>query len=207
MAVDPITSPGCYLDIRLAGKRFPGAIQSIEGLKNEEELVYQRPVAGTGATVVVRGRKPIESITVTVALHADSPGETSQAWQDHYAFVVFTRGKPPPLPMVKKPLGVTGTSFKDVGVKEVIYKAHTAGVFTVGKNVVQYIFGENAKSKTFAPDVPEPAILDAANPNPKTTQEIALADAASSAWSNDGTGPTGAEIVAQYSGVGQLGEP
>lgn len=206
--IDPITHPGYYLNPLLGGKPFPGPIvkNGIRGLKNAEGWTIVRAIAGQGWVANHTGRKPIEGIEVEISLNAADDEEVSRVWRLHYDFVVFIRGKAPPLYSRPPSLAVTSTPFNAAGVRAVNYVSHTEPIFDVGVNSVIYTFNETAKSTIVPIGPPEAAILNETNPNPVTQGEINLANAVAATHgpgSPNDSPPSFATLSERYPGIGQ----
>lgn len=205
MSLNPIDSPGAYIDIRVGGRSFPGPIVKggIRGLKNTHEWSTVRPIAGTGWTQMDKGRPPIKGIEVEIALDAPSDARRAAAWEAHYKFVVFIRGKKPPLISKPPALAVTGAPFKDAGVLAVVYAGHDTPIFDTGRLFVVYRFDEATKSTIIPIGPPEAAILDETNPQPKTIQEGLLV---ANAEATTGIAVPFDVMAARYPGIGAVGQ-
>lgn len=201
----PITTPGYYSQALLGGRAPPGPIVKLEIPPAVEEWVSTRPLTGTGYQQIWKGRKPIEGIQITVSFNAETDREVDQAYLDHYKYVVFIRGKKPPLPSKPPALGVTNTPLLDQGVRSVVYVSHTPAQFTTGKNEVTYTFNEKSDFKLIPVGPPEAAILNEFDPNPTTLAGEGLRDiVASTRGDQDPREPpvTVSDLNAQY-GTGQ----
>lgn len=207
MSLSPITSPGAYTDIEIGGRRFPGTIVKggIRGLKSVEEWSTVRPIAGSGWVQNHKGRQPIKGIEIEISLDASTRDLKDAAWKTHYQFIVFIRGKKPPLPFRPPALQVTGAQFAGAGVRSLVYAGHDEPIWDTGPIRVIYRFDEATKSTPLAIGPPEPAILDESNPNPVTQQEIALTNAVQTTFGDVGTPPSNATISERYPGVGAAG--
>ena len=207
MALSPINNPGAYLDLRVGGRSFPGKIVKggVRGLGNEEEWSTVRPIAGSGWVQNHKGRQPVKGIEIEVSLDAATKEEADARWQAHYKFVVFIRGKKPPLPFKPPALEATGAPFKGSGVLKVVYRGHVEPIFDTGPNRVIYKFDEATKSTPIAVGPPEAAILAEDNPRPRSLQEAALAAAAATSFGTAPGAPTFATISERYPGVGAVG--
>ncbi len=206
MPLSPVTNPGAFLGIRVGGRAFPGRIVAIRGLEDAIEWTTTRGITGSGWTQVCRGRVPIENIEIDCSFDARTRDEKDAAWKDHYRFVVFARGKKPPLPTKPPALEVYGAHFRAAGVISVVWKGMVEPIFNVGKNVATYRFKENAKSVAFPAEIPEPAILDETNPSPKSFQETALVAAANTSFGTGSGGPSAATLSERYPGIGAVGQ-
>lgn len=176
MPANPIRTPSYYKTVEIGGRVTPGELIAIRNLKSTEEWTTVRPIAGTGYTQTHKGRVPVKGIEVEVCLNARDDAGVAAAWTAHYAFVKHVRGKAPPLISRPRAMVVNNTSFIDVGVRSVVYAGHQAGIFTIGKNTVVYVFDEATKSTLAPVGPPEPAVLNETNPNPTTLQGAALVD-------------------------------
>lgn len=202
---NPIATPGYYGKILIGGRAPPGEIVDIRIPEAPEEWVTTRPLTGTGWQQIHRGRQPVKAIEVEVSLNASDDDGVAAAYGDHYTFVVFVRGKPPPLPSKPPSLGVVHTPLKDVGVRSVVYVKHTPARFTVGKNSVVYTFDEATTFKLIPVGPPEAAVLNEFDPNPTTESGAGLRDiVASTRGAQDPREPpvTVSDLNAEY-GAGQ----
>lgn len=201
----PNATPGYYSKILVGGRAPPGEIVDIRIPEAVEEWVTTRPLTGTGWQQIHRGRQPVKGIEIEVSLNAPSDEEVDIAYGAHYKFVVFIRGKAPPLQSKPPSLGVVHTPLKDVGVRAIVYVKHTAAKFTVGQNKVVYTFDEATTFKLIPVGPPEPAILNEFDPNPTTLNGEALRDiVATTRGAQDPREPavTVSDLQAQY-GAGQ----
>lgn len=207
MPLSPIQNPGAYIDIELGGRTFPGTIikGGIRGLKSVEEWTTTRPIAGSGWVQHHKGRQPIKGIEIEVSLDASNDALKDAAWKAHYQFVLFIRGRKPPLPFKPPALQISGAPFRGAGVIALVYAGHDEPIWDTGPIRVVYRFDEATKSTSFPIETPEPAILDETNPSPKTFQETALVQAVQTSFGDVGTSPSFATISERYPGVGAAG--
>lgn len=207
MPVNPIDNPGAYLEIEIGGRALPGPIAKggLRGLESAEEWQKTRPIAGTGWVQNHKGRIPIEGIEIEVILDASNKDEARALWQQHYKFVVFIRGKKPPLPFKPPALQVRGAPFAGAGVLALVYRGHKEPIFDTGQNRVVYKFDEATHSTPIAVGPPEPAILSDTNPSPKSLQETALAAAAATSFGDGAGAPSASTLSERYPGIGAVG--
>lgn len=208
MSLSPNRNRAAYVEIYVGGRALPGPIVKggIRGLKSVEEWSTVRPIAGSGYVQNHKGRQPIKGIEVEISLDRRTLDESDEAWVAHYKFLVFIRGKKPPLPARPPALAVTSAPFYGAGVRSVVYAGHVEPVWDTGPNRVIYIFDEATKSTPIAVGPPEAAILDESNPRPKSMQETAFVAAVQTSFGTTGTPPTAATISERYPGIGAVGQ-
>ncbi len=202
MAPNPHDNPGYFNQVFFGGMQVPGTIVDIRGLKSVEEWVTVRPIAGTGASKIHKGRLPIENIEVEYAINGYTPDDEKTVLALHSKLILFMRGGSKEIAKPKA-MDVTNTSFKDVFVRKIVYKGHTAPVWRVGRWTAIVVVDEYQKAKTLTLAPPEAAILNETDPVPKTEGEIALRGAVTGVWdlqSPMDKPPTGEQLSAMYPG-------
>lgn len=213
MPIDPITNPGAWKDILVGGRRFPGKILDIRNLQSREEINIVRAVSAQGHTMTHRGRIPIgasgnaDNIEIDIGLDAAVMDQRSEAWREWYQFVVFVRGAAPPKPAKPPKLAVRGASFKGAGVLSIMYSGHNEPMFRTSKHMATILFKEGAKSTPWPAEEPEPAILDASNPTPRTAAETMLSAAAATSFGTGDGAPSTSTLSERYPGIGSWGTP
>lgn len=187
MASNPIDNKAYYTDILIGGRKVPGTLKDIRGLKTADEWLVQKGIGATGAATIWRGRPPIQGIEIELSLNGADDDSTRATFDAYYAFVKYLK----PSPDVRPPAyNVTSTPFKSVFVRQVVYGAHTAPLLTVDKPMVSVItVNEFRKPRPILPAVPEAAKLNSDTPSPTSAQQARFVAALNRAGLGPGVSP------------------
>lgn len=202
MPPNPYDNPSYFNQVIFGGVAVPGTIGDIRGLKSREEWTTVKPIAGTGASKIHKSRPPIENIEIDYSINGYTEADDKAILALHSKFILHMRGS---AKIYSKPraMEVVNTSFKDVFVRQIVYKGHDAPVWRVSKWFATVIVDEYQKAKIAPVGPPEPAILSTTDPVAFTEGEKALERVGGEVWniqSPADKAPTGAELSAMYPG-------
>lgn len=187
MAANPIDNKAYYTDILIGGRKVPGTLKDLRGLKTADEWLVQKGIGATGASTIWRGRPPIQGIEIELSLNGPDDASTRATFDAYYDFIKFLK----PAADVKPPAyNVTSTPFKSVYVRQLVYAGHTAPLLTVDKPMASVIIvNEFKKPKPILPAVPEAAKLNSDTPSPTSAQQARFVAALNRAGLGPGATP------------------
>lgn len=143
---------------------FPGIVVSVSGAKRPIEWLVQNGIGLTGASLVYKGKKLVEGMTIVCELLNETHW---REWETHYAYIKVADGTIPKKHTIKHP------AFSNL--RQQVFSEYPESPEYAGKRkwTVTYVLKEYRKPVPVPTGQPDPAKVDGP-PKPKDALESAL---------------------------------